>query len=305
MPQGSNLGPLLFCLFVNDLPDHISSSDKLLFADDIKIFHRVDDPTDCLDVQDDLIAVNNWCSDNCLLLNSNKCSVLTVSRKRNTIQFDYSLDGVTLERVDSMLDLGVVFDCELRFDDHVFRICSQASKILGFVLRAAGGFADRDVLVALYSALVRSRLEYASVVWDPLYAVYNSTLESIQRRFLKYLYFRKYREYPPQGYGHTLLLNEFGLPSLSSRRESANLKFLYKLAHHIIDSDYLYNKLQFYTPRPSSRSRYRFYNVAARTNVMVNSPIFRICSQYNKISHLIDIDSSSLSQFVTGLGCIL
>lgn len=304
VPQGSNLGPLLFSLFVNDLPDHILMSQKLLFADDIKIYYRIERPSDCVALQNDLNSVNNWCNENCLLLNSNKCKVMTVTRKRNIILFDYSIDRVVLERASSVADLGVVFDHELRFSDHIFDISTRANKILGFVLRSVGGFADQEVLISLFNALVRSRLDYGSVVWDPLYNIHIIVLESVQRRFLKYLYYRKHRVYPPRGYDHKLLLDEFNTLPLSIHREIANLKFLYKLVHQLIDCKALYNKLQFYAPRPASRSHHRFYNVAARTNVMVNSPIFRMCTQYNKVSDAVDIYSRSLRLFVTSLDAV-
>lgn len=305
VPQGSNLGPLLFCLYVNDLPDRILTSHKLLFADDIKIFHRIINQCDHIALQNDLDTINNWCNENCLSLNPDKCSVMSISRKRIISTFNYALDDAALHRVDSVMDLGVTFDCELRFDIHVFKACATANKTLGFLLRTVGGFAERDVLIILFSALVRSRLDYASVVWDPLYNIYSTSLESIQRRFLKYLFYKKYRVYPVQGYDHTSLLREFGLRPLSMGRESANLKFLYKLVHRMIDCDELYSKLQFYTPRPASRSHHQFYNVRARTNVMIGSPIYRMCCQMNRVSHSVDINSDSLRHFVDGLGGVL
>lgn len=80
VPQGSILGPLLFLIFINDLPNYIHS-DILLFADDAKIFRKISSLDDCTTLQTDLDRLSLWCSMNQLDLNVSKCSSVCFSRK--------------------------------------------------------------------------------------------------------------------------------------------------------------------------------------------------------------------------------
>ena len=76
VPQGSNLGPLLFNLFINDLPELINCK-CLLFADDLKIFYQVESVQDCHFLQRQLNILEDWCTDNKLDLNVSKCKICT------------------------------------------------------------------------------------------------------------------------------------------------------------------------------------------------------------------------------------
>ena len=90
--QGSNLGPLLFILFFNDVLDYISSH-AYLYADDKKIAKVINSYDDCLELQQDLDNFIYWCKRNCLEVNKDKCRVLKFSRKKNHIYFYYNING--------------------------------------------------------------------------------------------------------------------------------------------------------------------------------------------------------------------
>src|SRR5436190_17300219 len=98
VPQGLNLGPLLFLLFINDITN-IIKCDKLLFADDLKIFHPISSACDCELLQEDLNRISQWCTLNNLNLNLNKCHVMSYTRKLSPLKFDYSIRNVALSRV--------------------------------------------------------------------------------------------------------------------------------------------------------------------------------------------------------------
>lgn len=85
VPQGSHLGPLLFILYINDITTVLNNSNALLYADDTKIFRVVKGVSDCELLQSDLINFVRYCDNNSLLLNTNKCSVITFTRKKNPL----------------------------------------------------------------------------------------------------------------------------------------------------------------------------------------------------------------------------
>nr|CAH7756409.1 unnamed protein product [Callosobruchus chinensis] len=168
VPQGSNLGPLLFLLFIDDLSNSIVSN-KLFFADDLKIYKKIDSAEDHCRLQDDLNTLFEWCIANKLQLNVSKCKTLTFTRKLLPSQFTYKINGLPLEQPCFVNDLGVVFDGKLTFKEHINKKVCDAGKALGFVVRHCKYFFSPLCLKTLYCALVRSKLEYCSPVWNPCY----------------------------------------------------------------------------------------------------------------------------------------
>ena len=83
VPQGSNLGPLLLLMFINDLPDIINHSNKLFFADDLKLYKTIETADDADLLQDDLYNIYRWCNNNKLDLNISKCKAFTFTKRRN------------------------------------------------------------------------------------------------------------------------------------------------------------------------------------------------------------------------------
>ena len=125
VPQGSNLGPLLFLLFINDIVDTIPS-EKLLFADDVKLFQIIRSIDDCMILQASLIAIRNWCIKNRLFLNISKCCSVTYTRKVVPKIFSYAINDTVIKRSDSFKDLGVLFDTKFTFIDHINDIVAKA-----------------------------------------------------------------------------------------------------------------------------------------------------------------------------------
>ena len=101
---------------------------------------------------------------------------MSFSRRKSIELFNYQLDNVTLNRVTQFKDLGVTFDSKLSFDEHIRLTTESAYKSLGFILRNGREFNNVKTLNTLYTAFVRCKLEYASVVWSPLYITYTAQL---------------------------------------------------------------------------------------------------------------------------------
>ena len=117
IPQGSVIGPLLFVIFINDLPEVIKSSELFLFADDIKLFHAIYTEEDCTSLQQDLILAEQWTNTSLLKFHPNKCSHMRIGL--SSIRNDgYTLgpEQVTITSTDKVKDIGVTFDSSLNFE---------------------------------------------------------------------------------------------------------------------------------------------------------------------------------------------
>ena len=272
VPQGSNLGPLLFILYFNDIFSTLSCH-TLAYADDVKLYAQINSSEDADRLQADLYNFHLWCSKNGLILNPDKCVYMQLTRRKASIPSIYSLEAIVLAKVDTHKDVGVLFDTTLSFSNHVSQICTTTAKTLGCIIRMAKELHTKEVVILLFNAFVRSGLEYASVVWYPHYASQKNALELIQRRFLKYLTFRLTDNYPSRSIDYNYLLELHSTDSRSTRREQSSALFMQKLLNNKVDSPYLLNKINFRVPQSNSRNMKTFYNSQTRTNLAFKAPL--------------------------------
>ncbi|KAJ3640833.1 hypothetical protein Zmor_027371 [Zophobas morio] len=282
VPQGSNLGPLLFNVYLNDLFSLLRCS-CLAYADDVKIYNNISSIVDTALLQSDLDKIVQYSSENKLFLNTKKCYYVTFTRKLQPIVTSYGIGLESLERKTSIKDLGVIFDSELTFNDHIKCVSSSASKSLGFIMRVSKYFNDIDLLKSLFFSFVMSKLEYASIIWYPIYLCQHMPLDRIHRKFLKYLSYKLDGFYPSRGCDMVILLQRHGLMSLSSRRDGQCANFIVKLINNRIDCASLLSKVEFNVPQFSSRHVVTFYVPSPRTNVLCRSPISVMCKCANKL----------------------
>ena len=135
VPQGSHLGPLLFLLFVNDIPSHINNCHVLLYADDVKLFYVIKSISDCDTLLVNIDAFCHWCCYNGFTLNCAKCSVMSFSRSRSPNMYNFHLLGEELARCSLVKALGVVLDPKLTFSLHFDYVFAKGFSMLGFMKR--------------------------------------------------------------------------------------------------------------------------------------------------------------------------
>lgn len=224
VPQGSVLAPILFLIFINDLPSRVPVNIKL-FADDCVVYSVINSIEDNITLQNALSMVCDWCKENQMLRNPKKCSLLTISRKRNISDYLYNINNDPLARVTEHKYLGVTLTADYRWESHINNITSTALKHL-FMLRLRLRQAPPQVKLLTYPTYVRSVLEYANIVWAPFTKELINKLERIQRKAVRFIY-NRYKIDDSL----TELLKQAGLNSLDNRCKIARLKFLFQLVH--------------------------------------------------------------------------
>ena len=230
VPQGSILGPLLFILYINDLPSVVSSPMKI-FADDVAIYCPVISSADCKILQKDLDSISSWCSKWQMRLNPSKCEFLCISNKRSPIQHSYYLNNHLLQCVSSVKYLGVIVDPKLSWNKHVSHVSSKATRTLN-LLRRNMYCCNTPAKRRAFRALVLPILDYASTVWNPHTQKNILALETIQNRGARWVCGSRYN-----CHSHTWsksssdCCSELHWPSLSTRRKYLTIVTIYDMLH--------------------------------------------------------------------------
>ena len=126
------IGPVLFLIYINDLPDAVKSEVRL-FADDTVIYNTVSNQQQ---LQQDLDALEKWEKDWGMEFNPTKCEHLRFSRKRTkVIDNTYTLHNIAMPKTPTVKYLGVKLEGSLRWNENTSYINSKASIRLGYIGR--------------------------------------------------------------------------------------------------------------------------------------------------------------------------
>lgn len=187
-------------------------------------------------------------------------------------------------------DLGVLFDPKLNFTNHITRMVSKAKSMLGFMKRISYDFDDLLALKSIYCALVRSQLEFGSVVWSPFYGAHINKIEAVQKNFARYILWKC--KIDASGYNSRLeLLN---MKSLEKRRNIAAAVFATDIISSRVDSSYLLSLMQFKFSAYSTslRSKQLLNLNHQNSNYSSNSPINNMCRLINAYGEKFDYNLS-------------
>jgi len=221
VPQGSVLGPLLFLIFVNDLPEWIKCSLKM-FADDTKIWAKIRSSQDSCVLQADLDSLMRWSDEWLMKFNCDKCKVMHIGHSLDTEYYMTALGKTTkLEVITEEKDLGVIIANNLKPSLQCSKAAAKSMSVLGLIARHFRRL-DRQDFLLLYKTYVRPHLEYCIQVWSPYLVKDIETLEKVQRRATKLV--GEIKKWP-----YEKRLQYLGLTTLNQRRKRGDMIEVYKL----------------------------------------------------------------------------
>ena len=187
VPQGSILGPLLFIIYINDLPNALTHATPVMYADDTNIFlSNSNYETLESNINLELDRVKLWLKSNKLSLNLNKthCMLFTLSRAIKTKTPRITIDNTSLAIVHHTSFLGVLIDDKLNWAHHIIYISSKISRSIGILYRASK-LLNTNTLRTLYQCLVHPYLDYCLLVWGKAPVIYTNRLFILQKRALR------------------------------------------------------------------------------------------------------------------------
>lgn len=271
----------LFNLFIDDISVCMENSKFLLYADDLKIYRVIKSESDCILLQQDLNRLSEWCALNDMNLNIDKCKVMKFYKKKNITLYEYKIGDSILESVDVIKDLGVIFDKDLNFNDHVNYITNKALKILGYIKRSLCDFNDIHCFKILYCSYVRSIVEYACTVWSPFYGTYINQIERVQRKYLRFVGYKM--GIPIENIVYDDIMKVLNIPTLENRRILMDICTLYRILNCHINCDDLLREIHLNVPQRTLREFNLFHVPFHRTNYGLSSALTRICANANTV----------------------
>ena len=190
VPQGSILGPTLFLLYINDLPDDVICN-IAIYADDATLCSKCDLASDLWqqlelaselgsDLQDTVDWGRKWFVD----FNAGKTQLLSFDRSKNTGAIDVKMDGSVREEKTSFKMLGLTFSSKLDWGSYIVSIAITASKKIGGLTRSMK-FLSPEVALYLYKSSIRTRMEYCCHVWAGAPSCYLELLDKLQKRICR------------------------------------------------------------------------------------------------------------------------
>ena len=260
VPQGSILGPLLFLLYINDLPDY-SGFDIRLFADDACLVYSEGSAAQLQNKTNrELINVDNWMIRNKLTINYSKSNYIIFTNKKTKFKFKILMNNNLLEQVKQTKYLGIIINEKLKWNSHVDHIVSKISRGC-YILSKIRHYVDQTTLKMIYYSLIHSHLSYCISTWG---GAPNSTLNPIiklQKRAVRIITNSAYDSHTKPLLTNLKILNISNLYNFNLA-----IAFHKQLHNNTIGSNNLIHLNTIHDHHTRLSNTYNFYQQFNRTN---------------------------------------
>ena len=222
------LGPLLFLIYIDDLPNCLESTVPCLYADDTQVFVTSQDTTKPVSkLNTDLVNIMDWLTVNKLQSHTKKTKFTLVGSAynlstSNDVTSSIITNNSNIESVRSQKCLGVDLDNRMAFDSHIENICKKIRSGIG-VIKRIKLFVPMCSLTRLYKALIQPYFDYCSPLWDTCGKVLKDKLQVLQNRAVRVIIGAKFDTYSAE------VLESLQWTTLDVRHDKLKSVFLYKI----------------------------------------------------------------------------
>jgi hypothetical protein len=226
--------------------------------------------------QTDLTNLEIWAKRWGMKFNPKKCYIMTVSREKPSTYF-YTLCDCILDKVESCKYLGVNISHDLKWETHIAEVTSKGNQILGFLRRNLRN-APLKIKELAYFSLVRSTLEYSSIIWDPHYKKDINSVDKIQRQAARFVS----SDYSWQSSVNDMIA-DLGWSALEDRRRRSRLTMFFKIVNGLVSIEPT-TYLVAGAPQTRSNNSQKYMQIRTSTTSYQNSFFPRTIPEWNKLS---------------------
>ena len=282
VPQGTILGPLLFLIYINDLPNCLSFCQPRMYADDTHITYASADLHSMQSsLNRDLSNIHKWLLCNKLTLNSTKTEFMLIGsrQKLSTLSesLELSIDNIPIKQVSTTKSLGILIDNNMAWHSHIDKLSKKIASGIGAIKRIRP-FVSPEILHYIYNALVQPHFDYCSIVWGNCGKTLSERLQKLQNRAARILTSSSYDA------DARYLLQQLGWKDLITQRQIQVALMVFKALNDLAP-DYLSSM---FTERSTSgyvlRDSTNKLNVPLpRTNYLKRSFSYRGATLWNSL----------------------
>ena len=196
VPQGSILGPLLFVIYINDIPNIAEIAKFILYADDANIIVTADTLENAYDKLEVLTkSLVSWVGLNGLCLNLKKTNYMIFTRKRNLKIREVTISGTIIERKPTARFLGVIVDEKLNWSEHISAVRTKMCRYVGIMCKIKHHVPTK-VMLQMYHSFIQSHVNFCSLVWgfscksniESLFRMQKRGIRAVIPGFVNYYY---------------------------------------------------------------------------------------------------------------------